>query len=280
MNANEITIDELKFLESIAKDIRKKLIYLHYKANASHIASAFSIVDLLTVLYYKILNINPKNHLDPERDRFILSKGHASSAWYVILSKRGFFDETILEGFAQNAGMLPEHPDRLNIPGVEASTGSLGHGLSIGVGISYAGKLDNKKYKTFVLMGDGECQEGSIWEAAISASRLKLDNLIGIVDANKLQAYEKTDNIQPISSLIYKFKDFGWEVKEIDGHNLRDIYITLKNVPIAKDKPTMIIANTVKGKGIKTMENKLEWHYISPKENQLDDFINELGETK
>lgn len=280
MNANEITIDELKFLESIAKDIRKKLIYLHYKANASHIASAFSIVDLLTVLYYKILNINPKNPLDPERDRFILSKGHASSAWYVILSKRGFFDETILEGFAQNSGMLPEHPDRLNIPGVEASTGSLGHGLSIGVGISYAGKLDNKKYKTFVLMGDGECQEGSIWEAAISASRLKLDNLIGIVDANKLQAYEKTDNIQPISSLIYKFKDFGWEVKEIDGHNLRDIYITLKNVPIAKDKPTMIIANTVKGKGIKTMENKLEWHYISPKENQLDDFINELGETK
>lgn len=265
-------------LKNITKEIRKKLIYMHYKANASHIGSAFSIVDLLTVLYFKILNIDPNNPTDPERDRFILSKGHAASAWYAILAERGFFDKKILEQYGIDNGLLPEHPDRLSIQGIEASTGSLGHGLPIGVGIALAGKIDNKKYRTFVLMSDGECQEGSIWEAVISASRFKLDNLIGIIDANKLQAYEKTDNIQSISSLINKFKDFGWEVIEINGHDLKEIFVTLNNLPLRRNKPTMIIANTIKGKGIKIMENNLEWHYKSPKKEQIEEFIKEIGE--
>ncbi|MCR4431957.1 MAG: transketolase [Tepidanaerobacteraceae bacterium] len=265
-------------LKNITKEIRKKLIYMHYKANASHIGSAFSIVDLLTVLYFKILNIDPNNPTDPERDRFILSKGHAASAWYAILAERGFFDKKILEQYGIDNGLLPEHPDRLSVRGIEASTGSLGHGLPIGVGIALAGKIDNKKYRTFVLMSDGECQEGSIWEAAISASRFKLDNLIGIIDANKLQAYEKTDNIQSISSLINKFKDFGWEVIEINGHDLKEIFVTLNNLPLRRNKPTMIIANTIKGKGIKIMENNLEWHYKSPKKEQIEEFIKEIGE--
>ncbi|SHF72358.1 transketolase [Caldanaerobius fijiensis DSM 17918] len=275
MNTKELSIENIS---TITKKIRKKLLWMHCKANASHIGSAFSIVDLLTVLYFKILNIDPDNPTRPERDRFILSKGHAASAWYAVLAERGFFNVEMLEGFGVDGGALSEHPDRLSVPGVEASTGSLGHGLSIGVGIALAGKYDNKKYRTFVLMSDGECQEGSIWEAAISASRLRLDNLVGIIDANRLQAYERTDNIQTISSLKNKFENFGWAVLEIDGHNLYEIEKTFNNIPLMQNKPTMIIAHTVKGKGIKEMEDKLEWHYKSPKVDDLDKFIKEIGE--
>ena len=264
-------------LRTLAKDIRKKLLFMHCKAGTSHIGSAFSIVEILIMLYFRILKINPMRPKNPDRDRFILSKGHAVSAWYVTLAKRGFFDEEVLDKYCIDGGILSGHPDRFSMPGIEASTGSLGHGLSIGVGLAFAGKKDRKNYRVFVLMSDGECEEGSVWEAAISASRLRLDNLIGIIDANKLQAYEKTDNIQPISSLKGKFENFGWSVKETDGHNFKKLEQVFTNIPIKKGKPTMIIAHTIKGKGIPIMENKLEWHYKSPKKNQLKDFIEELN---
>ena len=260
-------------LRILARDIRKKLLFMHYKAGTSHIGSAFSIVEILIMLYFRILNIDSKEPDDANRDRFILSKGHAVSALYAILAKKGFFDEEILDKYCIDNGILPGHPDRFSVPGIESSTGSLGHGLPIGVGLALAGKKDRKNYKVYVLMSDGECEEGSIWEAAISASRLKLDNLVGIIDANKLQAYEKTDNIQPISSLKEKFEKFGWSVREVDGHNFEQLQEVFKSTPFKKEEPTMIIAHTIKGKGIPTMENKLEWHYKSPKKNQLKDFI-------
>lgn len=263
-------------LRMLAKEIRKKLLLIHCKSGSSHIGSAFSIVEILIMLYFRILKINPKKLKDVNRDHFILSKGHAVSALYVTLAKKGFFNEEILDGYCMDNGFLPGHPDRFSVPGIETSTGSLGHGLSIGVGLAFAGKKDRKNYKTYVLMSDGECQEGSVWEASISASRLKLDNLIGIIDANKLQAYEKTDNIQLISSLKRKFESFGWSVREIDGHNFEQLEKVFKNIPFENEKPTMIIAHTIKGKGIPTMENKLEWHYRSPKENQLKDFFEML----
>lgn len=263
-------------LVKIAKDIRKKLIYMHYKSSSSHIGSAFSIIEILVVLYFKILKINPRQPNNSDRDRFILSKGHAVSAWYATLAKKGFFNENVLESYGLDGGILAGHPDRFSVPGIESSTGSLGHGLPIGIGLAFAAKKDGKNYRVFVLMSDGECEEGSVWEGAISAARLKLDNLIGIIDANKLQAYEKTDNIQPVSSLKYKFIHFGWSVKEIDGHNFEELEKTLTNIPFEKNKPTMLIAHTIKGKGISMMENALEWHYKSPKKNQLEDFIEEL----
>jgi transketolase len=262
--------------KKIATEIRKRILRMHAKSRNSHIGSAFSIVEILIMLYFKILKINPMRPKDPNRDRFILSKGHAVSAWYVTLAKRGFFDEEVLDKYCIDGGILSGHPDRFSMPGIEASTGSLGHGLPIGVGLAFVGKKDRKNYRVFVLMSDGECEEGSVWEAAISASRLKLDNLIGIIDANKLQAYEKTDNIQPISLLKGKFENFGWSVKETDGHNFKNLEQVFTNIPIKKGKPTMIIAHTIKGKGVPAMENKLEWHYRSPKENQLKDFFEML----
>jgi len=266
--------------KKIAAEIRKRILRMHAKSRNSHIGSAFSIVEILIMLYFRILKINPKEPKDANRDRFILSKGHAASAWYATLAKRGFFNEEILDKYCIDGGILSGHPDRFSMPGIEASTGSLGHGLPIGVGLAFAGKKDKKNYRVFVLMSDGECEEGSVWEAAISASRLKLDNLIGIIDANKLQAYEKTDNIQPISSLKGKFENFGWSVREVDGHNFEQLEKVFKNSPFKNEKPTMIIAHTIKGKGIPIMENKLEWHYKSPKENQLKSFIKMLEKIK
>ena len=267
-------------LEKIAKEIRKEIVLMHYRSKASHIGSALSVVDILVVLYFKVLNIDPNNPSSLSRDYFILSKGHAASAWYAVLAERGFFSKDLLKGYCMNGGKLPEHPDRFSVPGIEASTGSLGHGLPISVGIALAGKQNKCNYKVFVLMSDGECEEGSVWEGAITAPRLKLDNLIAIVDANKLQAYEKTDNIQKISSLKYKFKDFGWRVKEVNGHDLSEMERVFRNVPLEEGKPTMVIAHTIKGKGIKEMENRLEWHYKSPRENEVKKFIEEIEGTR
>jgi transketolase len=264
-------------LYKMSKNIRKKLIMMHYRSKASHIGSALSIVDILVVLYFKVLNIDPNYPEWKERDRFILSKGHAASALYCVLAEKGFFEEKLLDGYCINGGKLSEHPDKISLPGIEASTGSLGHGLPIGVGMAFAAKKDKKEYKIFVLMSDGECEEGSVWEAATTAGRLKLDNLVTIVDYNKLQAYDRTDNIQPIKSVKEKFENSGWSVCEIDGHNFDSIEKSLKT--FSNGKPTLIIASTIKGKGIKEMEDKMEWHYKSPNEENLNIFLKELGES-
>jgi len=270
---NKTVIEEL-FFKTV--EIREKILVMHAKSNESHLGSSLSVVDILTVLYFQILNIDPANPYEEDRDQFILSKGHAASALYAVLAKRGFFEEELLDSFAENGGKLSVHPERFSVPGIEVSTGSLGHGLSMGVGIALSAKRDNKNFKTYVLMSDGECEEGSVWEAATSASRFKLDNLIGIIDKNKWQAYDRTNKIQNLSLLKSKWEAFGWSCKEVNGHSLKELINCFENIPFDIGKPSMIIADTIKGKGVREIEDKMEWHYKSPNENELKDFLKSL----
>lgn len=246
-----------------------------FDSQISHIGSALSCVDILTVLYFKILSINPKNSLAENRDRFILSKGHAVSALYATLAQRGFFPEDILDSYCINGGKLPGHSTMNCVPGVEVSTGSLGHGLAIGAGMALAGKRENKKYRVFVLMSDGECDEGSVWETAMFASHHRLDNLIAIVDYNKFQGLGRTNDVLNLEPLKDKWISFGWQAQEIDGHNFNEIE---KSLSIKRNKPSVIIAHTIKGKGISFMENKLEWHYKSPNKEEYNLALKELNQ--
>jgi len=261
----------------IAKEIRKKILKMMYESKAAHIGSCLSCVDILTVLYFKILKIDPKNPFAENRDRFILSKGHAVAALYAVLAKRGFFPEEILDTYYRDGGRLPGHSTVGSVPGIEASTGSLGHGLSMGAGIALAGKRDEKKYRVFVLMSDGECEEGSTWEAALFAHHHKLDNLIGIVDYNKLQAFGKIEDILGLKPLSKKWRDFGWEVKEINGHNFSEIKKAFSKIPFKKGKPSLVIAHTIKGKGVSFMENRMEWHYYNLNKEQYQQALKELS---
>jgi transketolase len=267
---------DLENLRNKTIKIRERILKMHFKSKESHIGSALSIVDILAVLYFKILNINPSNSCYINRDRLIISKGHAVSALYAVLSECGFFEESLLDSFAENGRNISVHPERFSIPGIEASTGSLGHGLSMGVGIAWSAKKDKKSYKTYILMGDGECEEGSVWEAAISASRFKLDNLIGIIDKNKWQAYDRSNEIQNLSLLKSKWEAFGWSCIELDGHNLQEMIQIFKNIPFEINKPSMIIADTIKGKGILDIEDKMEWHYKCPNVDEFKKFIKSL----
>jgi transketolase len=244
-------------------------------SQAPHIGSALSCVDILTVLYFKIMRIDPHNALMRNRDRFILSKGHAASVLYATLAQKGFFSEKILDTYSLNESRLTGELTNW-ATGVEVSTGGLGHGLPMGAGMAVAAKRDNLDYRTFVLLGDGECDEGSVWETAMFASHHKLDNLIGIVDYNKLQAFGRTNEIINLEPFIDKWTAFGWAAKEIDGHNYFQIEETLNNLPFIKDKPSMIIAHTIKGKGISFLEDKLESHYKSPTKEQYELALKEL----
>lgn len=270
----EINIDYNK----IAKEIRKKILKMIYNSQTSHIGAALSCVDILSVLYFKILKVDPVNPWLPNRDRFILSKGHAASALYATLSKRGFFPEKVLNEYCKDGSHLPGHSTMHCVPGVEVSTGSLGHGLSIGIGIALAARHDNRNCRTFVLLSDGECNEGSLWEAVMFAAHHKLDNLIAIVDCNKLQAFGETKKVIDLEPLADKWSTFGWAVKEIDGHNFNKIEDNLKQIPFKKGNPSAIIANTIKGKGVSFMENNLVWHYKSPTEEQYKIAIKEINE--
>ncbi len=261
----------------ISKEIRKKVLKMAFESHTSHIGSSLSIVDILTLLYFKILSIDPQNPLDESRDRFILSKGHAVAALYATLAERSFFSEEILDDYCRNAKKLPGHSTRNCVPGVEVSTGSLGHGLSMGAGIAITAKNDGKDYRIFVLMSDGECEEGSVWEAAMFASHHQLDNLIGIIDYNKLQALGKIDEIMALEPLREKWTAFGWQVKEIDGHNFSEIEKSLYKIPFSKGKPNLLIAHTIKGKGVSFMENKLEWHYKNLTKEEYELALKELS---
>ena len=250
----------IKELEQKAKEVRQLMVQTLLTTQSGHPGGSFSCVEILTALYFEIMNIKPENPKWEDRDRFILSKGHAALAFYSVLALRGYFDKELMKQFRQNGSILSGHPDMVKIPGVDISTGSLGQGLSVGIGMALAGKYDSKKYKTFVLIGDGESQEGQIWEASLSAAHHKLDNLIAITDRNLLQLDGCTEEISMLEPLHEKWESFGWAVKVIDGHNTEEILNVLKNVPLEKEKPTMVIANTIKGKGLRLMENKYEWH--------------------
>lgn len=262
----------------ISNNIRKKILKMIFNSQSSHIGSALSCVDILTVLYTKILSINPQDPHAENRDRFILSKGHAASALYATLAQRGFFPKEILDTYCQNGGRLPGHSSRGYVPGVEASAGSLGHGLAIGAGMALAAKRDDKKNRIFVLISDGECDEGSVWETAMFASHNKLDNLTAIIDYNKLQAFGKTNEVLNLEPLQEKWLSFGWQTQEINGHNFVEIEKTLLKIPFKSNTPSLIIAHTVKGKGISFMENKLEWHYKSPNKEEYLLALQELAQ--
>jgi len=260
----------------IAKEIRKKVLKMFFDSQTAHIGSSLSEVDILTILYFKILKIDPKNPLAEERDRFVLSKGHGAAALYATLAQRGFFSEKILDSYCLDGGRLPGHSTRGCAPGVEVSTGSLGHGLPMGGGMAIAAKNDKKKYRIFVLMSDGECEEGSVWEAALFASHHQLDNLIGIIDYNKLQAFGRTNEILNLEPLKKKWEDFGWKVKEVDGHSFSEIEESLSKIPFEKGKPSLLICHTIKGKGVSFIEDKLEWHYKNLTKEEYDMALKEL----
>ena len=264
-------------LKEKALELRRSIFRTIYRGGGGHLPASLSIVEIMVALYYGgILNVDPQNPSKPERDRFILSKGHACVTLYCILADKGFFGKEHLSTFGKKNTILGGHPDMYKVPGVEASTGALGHGFPFGVGIALAGKLEKKNYNVFTLLGDGECQEGSIWEAAFFASQHNLDKLVAIIDYNKLQALGKLDNIVSLEPLADKWKACGWEVTEVDGHDFDQLLDVFKNIPLAKGKPNLVIANTVKGKGISFMENVSIWHYRLPNEEEMKIVCEEL----
>jgi len=264
-------MDSLKF----STILRKKTLEMVYYAKASHIGGALSIADIIATLYSKTLKIRPKNPNWKMRDRFILSKGHCCSVLYAALALRGFFNKNKLNSYAKDHSLLMSHASH-KIPGVEFSTGSLGHGLPYAVGKAYISKYQKNNWKSYVLLSDGELNEGSNWESIIFAAQHKLDNLIAIIDYNKLQGLGETKNILNLEPLRKKFESFGWSVKQIDGHDHKKLQKTLTTIPWKKNKPSILIANTVKGKGVSFMENNNQWHYRSPSKDQLKSALEEL----
>ncbi len=266
-------------LMETCKEIRKEIFMQAYHAGGAHLGASFSVADILGTLYFGgVLNYRPEDPGWKERDKVILSKGHAGAALYAVLAIAGYFDRAHLKTFCQIGSNLGGHPKINEIPGVEASTGALGHGLSFAIGIAYANRMDHRDSHVYAILGDGECQEGSVWEGALSAPALKLDNLTVIVDHNKLQAMDCLEHIVPMQPFSDKWKAFGWNVVEIDGHNCSEIKEAL--LTRKPEIPTLVIANTIKGKGVSFMEHAPIWHYRMPNEQELPVLMEELGITE
>lgn len=265
-------------LETISNNIRKNIVQMVHAASSGHPGGSLSAVEILTYLYFKEMNIN--NPKDEDRDRFILSKGHASPVLYSVLAEKGFIDKESLSTFRRINSKLQGHPDMKKVAGVEVSTGSLGQGLSIGNGMAMGFKMDNKPSRVFVLLGDGEVQEGMVWEAAMFAGHNKLDNVTAILDHNGLQIDGKNDEVVSVEPLDKKFEAFGWHVIKINGNDFADIEKAFEERKKVTDKPVMIIAKTVKGKGISYMENNPGWHGKAPNDEELSIALNELGGIK
>lgn len=263
-------------LDKRSVDLRRTIVNVLGCAGRGHLGAAFSLVEILRVLFDSVLRYDPKNPKWPGRDRFILSKGHGCLALYVLLAEKGFFPEEELWKFCRFEGILGGHPDT-KIPGIEISTGSLGHGLPVAVGIAINAKYEKSDHKVFVVLGDGECDEGSVWEAALSASKHKLDNLIAIVDYNKQQSYASTYEVLDLEPFADKWRSFGFSVKEVDGHDVKTLEKVFIRIPVQVGKPTAIICHTVKGKGISYVENNLEWHHKSGlKETDIQSLLKAL----
>lgn len=261
-------------LSQLTKTIRRHLVTMTHQSRSSHIGSCFSIVDALTVLYFKILNVDPANPKKEDRDRFILSKAHGSAALYSVLAERGFFDRSLLQKYYVDGGVLPGHLDQTVAPGVETSGGSLGHGLSLGIGMALSNSRTGNAGRVFVLLGDGECNEGSIWEGAMIAPQLNLHNLTVLIDYNKIQGLGQTDEILNQKNMKDRWSAFGWDAVEIDGH---DLALLEKTLASDSAKPRAIVLHTIKGKGVSFMENQLLWHYRSPTKEELQKAFEELS---
>jgi Transketolase, N-terminal subunit len=263
--------------EQLAWKIRRHGIEMTYLSHGSHIGSILSVADIIAVLYNDIAKIDPQNPKMHERDRIILSKGHAGAAIYAALSEKGFMDVDELKTHYADNSRLSGHVSHKNVPGVEFSTGSLGHGLSVGTGMALAAKKDSLSHKVFVICGDGECDEGSVWEAALVAHHYNLNNLIAIIDHNKMQSLDFCENTIALSPFADKWEAFGWSVYDINGHDHAALKKTMMKAKFSLDKPSVIIANTVKGKGVSFMENNILWHYRYPHEgDEYNEAVNEL----
>lgn len=277
LNMNYYTLQDIKKLESIALTIRHDILNMIYTAGAGHPGGSLSAADLITALYFHVMRIDPTRPDWEDRDRFVLSKGHACPALYAALAERGFFEKAVLDTLRQYHSILQGHPDMNKVPGLDMSAGSLGNGLSVGVGMALSARLKRKDYMTYVMLGDGECQEGMVWEAAMSAGHYHLNNLIAIVDCNGVQINGWVNDIMRIEPLADKWKSFGWQVIELDGHNMRSILTALHDAR-AMRAPTVLLARTVKGKGVSFMEDDSAWHGAAPSEEQLAQAISDIEE--
>ena len=267
---------EILQLQKIANEVRKSIVTSVHSAKAGHPGGSLSAADILTYLYFEEMNVDPKDEKNPERDRFVLSKGHSAPLLYSVLAHRGYFPVEDLKTLRHVGSYLQGHPDMKHIPGVDMSTGSLGQGISAAVGMAIAGKLDNKNYKVFTILGDGEIQEGQVWEASMLAAHRKLDNLVVIVDNNNLQIDGTIEEVNSPYPIPEKFTAFGFNTIEIDGNNLDEIESAFEAAKACKGKPTAIVAKTVKGKGVSYMENQVNWHGAAPNEELYNQAVAEL----
>lgn len=260
-----------------AEKSRRRLIEIIYNARAGHTGGDLSILNVMTALYFHVLNVDKDNLDNPDRDRFILSKGHCVEALFVILEAKGILKKEVLDTLGQFNSPLAGHPTR-EVPGIEMCSGALGHGLSIGVGMAIAAKMDNRPYRTFVVMGDGEQGEGSIYEAAMAAAHYKLGNLVAVIDRNRLQISGNTEDVMALDCLVEKWESFGWNVIDVNGDDMEDIVAKLESIDYTSDEPHMVIANTTKGKGVSFMENVAKWHHGVPSPEQYEQALAEIDE--
>lgn len=274
MNQFAYSIDEL---QQKAREIRYDIINMLGLAGSGHPGGSLSVADILTILYFHVMKYDPKNPQWADRDRLILSKGHAAPALYAALAHAGYFKRELLWTLRQLGSPLQGHPDMRKLPGVEASTGSLGQGLSIGIGIALSGRIDKKNFRTYVVMSDGEMNEGQTWEAAAFASHNKVDNLIMILDYNKFQLDGAVKDILWMEPLAEKWRAFGWDVQEIDGHDVKEIQAALQKAKTVTGKPTAIVADTIKGKGVSFMENNNHYHGVAPTPEETERALKELA---
>ena len=269
--------EEVAALKARACEMRKDIIRMLCRAGSGHPGGSLSAADIVAALYFKVMRIDPDNPKKPDRDRFVLSKGHAAPVLYSALAQRGYFPREELDTLRKLGSRLQGHPDMKRLPGVEMSTGSLGQGLSAANGMALAGKLDRLDYRVYVLLGDGENQEGQVWEAAMAAAHYKLDNLTAFVDHNRLQIDGPIEEVMSPEPVADKWKAFGWDVQVIDGHDMLQILQALEKASTVRGKPQMIVAETVKCKGVSFMENGVGWHGVAPKQEEMEKALAELA---
>lgn len=272
-----LNLEEINDLKIKANNIRKNIVSMVYNAQSGHPGGSLSVTDILTVLYFKELRLNMENPKDENRDRVVLSKGHCSPALYSVLAEKGFIPKEDLSSFRKVDSYLQGHPDMKKVPGVDMTSGSLGQGLSVANGMAIAGKVDKKDYRVYCILGDGEIEEGQVWEAAMTSNQYKLDNICVIVDNNNLQIDGSIDEVMSSKPIDKKFESFGFNVIQIDGHDYNEIYNALESAKECKGKPTAIIAKTIKGKGVSLMENQVGWHGKAPNEEEYNKIMDEFN---
>ena len=268
-------MDKIRYLTSKAVGIRKRMLRMIFDAKGGHTGGSLSSVDILVALYFDILNVDPENPGKGDRDRFILSKGHSVESYYCVLADAGFFPDEWLDSYGTFNSPLAGHPVN-KVPGIEINSGSLGHGLSAGVGMALASRMDGRDSRVYVLMGDGEQAEGSVLEAAMAAGNFKLDGLTGIIDRNRLQISGDTEKIMKLDSLSDRYRNLGWEIREINGNSFEELLEVFHSLPFKKDHPSLVIANTTKGRGVSFIENRAEWHHRVPTQEELAQALDEL----